>query len=103
MNPIPKSAAPKILDEHLVIPVTRAILIMRERGDTSSKSVAEEVMRHMKSAIGLTGKKVGYIAREVLGLHTARKGATGRYCIIVSDEDCARLGRIGRGEASDEP
>jgi len=60
-------------------------------------------MRHMKSAIGLTGKKVGYIAREVLGLHTARKGATGRYCIIVSDEDCARLGRIGRGEASDEP
>jgi hypothetical protein len=100
-TPLPKSKAPRIANEHLIVPVARAIIVQRERGDTSSQSVANEVARRVTGAEGITAKKVGYIAREILGLPTVRGGTTSRYCIIVRDEDVLRLENIIDEEVDD--
>lgn len=97
-----ENEAPQIEDERLARLVARAILVQLDRDDTSSKSVAEEVERHFKANIRITERKVGYIAREWLGLATMRAGGNGRYCIVVRPVDRERLQRLAK-EASDAP
>jgi hypothetical protein len=88
---IPENDAPRIADDRLLRPVARAILAQIEREDTSCESVAQAAAALIGSEVKLTGRKVGVIARDGLGLTTQKAGAKGRYCIVVTQQDWERL------------
>jgi hypothetical protein len=78
-------------DDPSVRVVRDALLVQFDRGDTSMKSIADEVNRHHDLPIKMTAKKVGSIVRRDFGLQTARRGGDGRYYVVVSEEDLRRL------------
>ena len=95
------SEAPSVTDDHLTRVVAMALLAQIGIGDTSLQSVANTASAELGENIPLTGRKVGRIVREMLGLKTRRAGGQGRYCVIVTDADRQRIERQYGQEADD--